>query len=338
MDVSQIAQGEVKLKYHADKPLALLSGLNSFYYYLTLRYRNKSALDRISANVNVSFAFTHHYKIVGCDRGTPSLFDGEKNKQYCAIKPMGNGIGNVYECVYDGVRDGRQTGIHCEPDEELLPGNCDSAGYDLYSNRIMPFPGFIRSVTPYPILGFKVLGFEIRHNPASYACICVNERGYETSRIIVKYNPNKNYDYTVRRENDRLTSLPHILLPWSEAGLLGKGTRSTMSLALHHEPQQAIKIQVGTTLSLYRGLSPNALLANRLSKSITNVEDTPHTTWLPADPQEFYFTLHPTTNERDVMRKRYDDVITGTTGGFRVAYNDEVASGRVSPSTSLSTV
>ncbi|CDR95424.1 Outer capsid glycoprotein VP7 [Babesia bigemina] len=117
LDVSQMARGEVTLKYHLDEPLALRSGLNSFYSHWTLISRNDYVPDNISAVVKVSLAFTHQYGILGCDRRRPSVFDVGLSKNFCLPKSMGFGIGDLYECSYDIMRDVRKVGIRCGSNE-----------------------------------------------------------------------------------------------------------------------------------------------------------------------------------------------------------------------------
>ncbi|GBE61847.1 hypothetical protein, conserved [Babesia ovata] len=314
MDVSQIAQGEVKLKYHADKPLALKGGHNSFLYHWRLKSTNEDVPDKIRAIVKLSFAFTHHYKIVGCDRGTPSLFDPEMSKEYCSTKWMGNGIGTTHECTYPRKPRIGWAGIHCKPDEELLPDSCESTGYDLSSNKAVPFPEFVHNVTPRPIPGFQVFYTDFQNIPLSRACICVDERGYEQSRLIIESKNPNNRSYGVRRENDSLTSHPYIWLPWSEAGLLGEGTRSTMSLVLHHEPQQAIKIHVGTKLSMTCAFDPG--VKHIASSGVLR------TAWLPKQSEEFYYTFNLAYGGTRLFRSRYRDSIAASADGFRVIHED----------------
>ncbi|GBE60990.1 hypothetical protein, conserved [Babesia ovata] len=97
-DISQMSVGEVKLKYHADKPLALIEGLGSFVYHWTMTSTNGGLPEEIRAIVNVTFAFTHRYRAPGCDRESETVFDSNISKWYCSTKRMGNGIGDVYEC------------------------------------------------------------------------------------------------------------------------------------------------------------------------------------------------------------------------------------------------
>ncbi|GBE60369.1 hypothetical protein, conserved [Babesia ovata] len=186
LDVSQIARGEVKLKYHIDKPLSSLGGHNVFLYHWTLISKNENVLEKIRSTVNVSFAFNHDYTKVGCDRGQRHVFDQHSSKNYCTNKLMSNDTGSTYECALHFWRAEWKTGIYCSPDEELLPKNCDSTAYDLYSNSIIPLPISVRSVTPYPIQGFQVLNVAVQNTPISYACICVDQRGHETSRLILE--------------------------------------------------------------------------------------------------------------------------------------------------------
>ncbi|GBE58737.1 hypothetical protein, conserved [Babesia ovata] len=320
LDVSQMHRGEVKLKYHSGKPLALRSGLNSFFYNWTLKSRNKNVLERISAIVNVSFAFTHYYDIVGCDLGTQSLFDPEKSKSCCSTKSMENGIGSVYECLYHETPHVGWVGIRCGPNEELLPNNCESTGYDLYSNQITPFPKSLRSDTPYPIGGFQMFRMDFQDTAIGYACICVDQRGYETSKLILEYNKNTFYRYKVYRPERSHTSLPYILLPWREIGLSIEGFTSPESVMIRHVPQTAITIQAGKTLSLYCELDLDALqgILELLNIHRNSARET--LKWLPERPDEFYYAVERTPNGPEFVRRRYIDSMAATQAAFEVVY------------------
>ncbi|CDR96051.1 hypothetical protein BBBOND_0211930 [Babesia bigemina] len=220
VDVSQMERGEVKLKYRVDRPLALRSGGNSFLYHWTFLSRNENVLEKIRAVVNVSFAPTYLYNIIGCDRWRPSMFDPANDIDSLTIKDMGNGIGETYEWLLD-VRSGEeQAGIRCGPNEELFPDNCESTGYDLSSNQIAPFPTAVRNATLYPVRGFQVLAMSFQNVPVSHACSCVDEHGHETSRLILRSNRGEVYMYTVRREEAYQRLLPYSLLPLTEVAYI----------------------------------------------------------------------------------------------------------------------
>ncbi|GBE61204.1 hypothetical protein, conserved [Babesia ovata] len=315
LDATQMFRGEVTLKYHPDKPLALRQGHNSFFYHWTLKSRNENVPDWILAIVNVSFAFTHRYGIIGCDRRTPSVFDQYASRNYCSNKRMGNGIGDTYECSLHIVRDDRQAGIYCGPDEELSPNNCDSAGYDLQSNRVTPYPASMRKAASHPIRGFQVFDFVFRNDiPLSYACICVDKRGYEKSRLILESNRQDRYAYTVRREAAFRTLLPYILLPWREAGMSSEWLTSPKSLILHNIYPKSVVLHAGTTLSMTCVFDPD------VQNAANNGYIT--TTWLPMQPEVFYYAVNETTHGRELVRKRYSDAIATTPGDLEIRYQD----------------
>ncbi|GBE60931.1 hypothetical protein, conserved [Babesia ovata] len=325
-DLSQMAQGEVKLKYHVDKPLTLRNGKNLFVYHWTLKSRNRYVLERISATVSVSFAFTHRYNIIGCDRGLQSVFNQDISDEYCSTHFTVYGTGERYECVYDGMRDVRQTGIHCEPDEELLPGNCRSTGYDLYSNQIMPFPGSIRNAVPYPIPGFQVFDFEFHNSTAlSFACVCVDELGYENSRLVLEHNHHETYRYAVRREEPQHTLSPYLLLPWHEVALSNDDFTSSRPLVLYNVSSASIKLNVGTTLWL--ACVPDSEIIS--FEEMLNVGDNGgiRTTWLPKQPEVFYYTVNETAHGHVLIRKRYNDAFVTVPGSFEVRHQEVNAAG-----------
>ncbi|GBE60771.1 hypothetical protein, conserved [Babesia ovata] len=318
LDASQMSRGEVKLKYHSDKPLALKKGANLFVYHWTLKSRNSYVLDGIRAIVNVSFAFTHRYAIVGCDRGQRNVFHQETSKNYCSTKWMGNGIGSIYECLYHNMRNAKQSGIYCRPGEELFPRNCDSTGYDLYSNKVLPFPESVRNVTSYPIPGFQIFDMSIQKAAVSYACFCVDQRGYEKSKLILEYNHHEYHTYPVSQETASYTLLPHLLLPWGDAGLLIEGLASPTNVVLQNVLRGSITARVGTTLWL--GCTPGPEVVP--SEYVEHVADNGDiiTTWLPNQPDLYYYTVNQMPNGPELIRKRYKDSLATTPGGLEFTY------------------
>ncbi|GBE60304.1 hypothetical protein, conserved [Babesia ovata] len=314
LDRSQIAQGEIKLKYHVDKPLTSLGGHNSFFFHCTLKSRNQYIPDMIRAIINVSFAFTHRYRIVGCDQGPQSLFDKYIGGEYCSVKSMGNGIGDSYECLYDNMWDRSQVGIRCRPNEELLPDNCEHTGYDLYYNRIMPFPMYVRNVTPYPVRGFQVLEMDFKNTRLIYACMCVDQSGYEKSRLVLEYNKEDFYSFNVRRAYPSHPLHPHMLLPWSEVGLLSGGLTSPKSLVLNNISQRSVILHVGTTVFMRCGLD------QKPHHDANNERIT--TTWLPKRPEVLYYTVNDTPHGTELIRRTYNESFATTTGGFSVTYDE----------------
>ncbi|GBE60129.1 hypothetical protein, conserved [Babesia ovata] len=313
LDISQMSLGQVKLKYNAANPLTSLGGHNSFFYHWTLISRNENVPDKIRATVNVSFALTHYYRILGCDQGTPSLFHPAIREKYCSTKRMGNGIGYIYECIYRHVWDSWQAGIHCRPDEELLPNNCDNTGYDLHSNRIMPFPGSIRNATLHPIRGFQVLNADFRTTTSvSYACICVDKRGYEISRLILESNREVNYTGIVRRGSESHTLLPYITLPWAEVELSSEGLIPPSSLILYNVSRESIALDIGTTLFMPCDLDQQEVANNgRIA-----------TTWLPKQHEEFHYTVNDTPHGPELIRKSHNESFATTPGGLEVKYQE----------------
>ncbi|GBE61389.1 hypothetical protein, conserved [Babesia ovata] len=313
IDVSQMSRGVVKLKYHLDKPLTSIGGHNSFLYHWTLKSKNAHVPHMIRAIVNVSFAFTHHYHIVGCDRETPALFDRYVSRNYCSTKLMGNGIGDIYECTYNKTSNILRAGIYCRREEELLPNNCESTGYDLYANQTLPFTKPIRRVTPYPILSFQVFTIDFREtSTVSYACICVNQRGYETSRLILESNQEVNYTYKVRRGHESHALLPDMTMPWTEVGLSSEGLTSPRSVILYNVSLKSIVLGVGTTLFM---------VCDPYQHNVAHNERIA-TTWLPKRPEEYYYTVNHTPNGSELVRLTYKESFAITPGGLKVRYQD----------------
>ncbi|GBE61741.1 hypothetical protein, conserved [Babesia ovata] len=315
MDVSQMAQGEVKLKYHADKPLALKGGHNSFLYQWRLKSTNEDVPDKIRAIVKVVFALTHPYHIIGSDRGLRSVFDPKLNKRYCSTKSMGNDIGNTYECSYFKNSKIESAGIFCRSDEKLLPTNCDSTGYDRSSNRVMPFPGSVRNATPYPIQGFQVFDIDLNgDNPVSYACVCVDQRGYETSRLILEHNTRQLYAFpTYRRKTKTHWLLGDVSRDQEKVGLLLEVSTRARPIMFKHKPKKAITLNVGTTLSMTCDLDPN-------EQNVANNKVIP-SAWWPKEPDTSYYTIKQTEDGPQLFSKRYTDSIASTTNDFRITYN-----------------
>ncbi|GBE58554.1 hypothetical protein, conserved [Babesia ovata] len=311
LDVSQISKGEVKLKYHDNKPLSLRLGPNSFYFHWTLRAINKYTFKSITAPVDISFAFTHNYKMVGCDSGAESLFDTDMSRAYCSTKSMGNGIGDIYECSYPIKWERLQTGIHCGPDGELVPDNCESTGYDLYSNRIIPSPGSVRNATPYPIRGFQIFDIELNYNiPVSYACYCVDKFGYATSRLVLTHNSQYDQTYLVRRKADNRMLPPYVLLPWGDAGLSNEASTAPNSLMLENISQESVILHVGT--SVFMSCEPE--LQNDANNGLIK------TTWLPKQHHLFYYTVNETPHGFKLIRKGYEESISATPGALEFTY------------------
>ncbi|GBE62458.1 hypothetical protein, conserved [Babesia ovata] len=311
LDVSQFARGEVKLTYHLDKPLTLISGLNSFFFHWTLKAINKYVFDSIHATVNVSLALTHYYLIVGCDRGPQNVFDPDMSNEHCSTKIYGNGMGQTYECAYHITWDDWYAGIHCRPNEELLPNNCDSTGYDLYSNRIMSLPGSMRPATSHPIRGFQVFDFFILEDgPVSFACICVDQRGYEKSRLIVESTHQEDYSYTVSRDEVSHTWLPYISLPWKEVGVSNEGPVSSKSLVLYNMSSDYITLHLGASF----------LLRCDIDSEVFDNENNcmERLMWLPRVPELYHYTVENTSDGPTLISISHEEVIAGTKGGFEV--------------------
>ncbi|GBE58757.1 hypothetical protein, conserved [Babesia ovata] len=321
LDVSQMGRGEVNLSYHADKPMALLHGTNSFYYHWTFISGDKNVAKKIRATINVAFAFTHHYRTIGCDRGTPSVFDPDISQKHCSAKSMGNGIGDVYECKAHIKEGFRQAGIYCRPDEELLPHNCESMGYDLHKNRIISIPGSLRNATTCPSQGFQLFDYFFRdYSPVSYACFCVDQRGYEKSRLIVTSHHHEKFTYMVNREKASYTLIPYVLLPWREVGL-SKRQISPKSIMLNNISQESVFLQVGRTLFLTCGIAADGSSnCDCINHCID--EDFP-AKWLPSQLEEFYYSVNETSDAIELVKTAYVDTIATTPGGLIFGYHNE---------------
>ncbi|GBE58764.1 hypothetical protein, conserved [Babesia ovata] len=335
LDVSQMHRGEVKLKYHSGKPLALRSGLNSFHYHWTFISGDKNVAKTIRAMVELSFAFTHPYHVPGCDRGTQGVFDPQTNGSYCSTISMGNDIWNTYECVYD-VQQVRLAGIHCGPDEELFPANCESKVYDLYSNKIIARPESIKTATLIPIQGFQLfelvppktsplIKIGMESTPHSYACFCVDQRGYETSRLILGHTNHMLRRYITRNIDRTLIVARMLYTLWKTADLILEESTPTRLIMAPKTWKNSVSLEVGKRLTLgcllgaydravYEGLMPNL--------------GWPSTTWLPKQPDIFYYAINQTLHGDHLVPKRYKDAIAAAPGGFKVFFKDLVSTQR----------
>ncbi|CDR95517.1 hypothetical protein BBBOND_0206750 [Babesia bigemina] len=309
LDVSLMNRGEVTLKYNQDKPLTMRLGPNSFLFHWTLIARNKNVPDKIRAIVNVALAFTHHYQAVGCDRGSQRLFAPYVTKKYCVTKRWGNGIGETYECTYNRKLTVSWAGIHCSPDEELLPANCDSTGYDLYSNSIIGFPVSVHHATAIRMPGFQMLGFKNQNSPASYACVCVDARGYEKSRLILESSSSEQRMYIVNREEAIDNFVYHMLLPWHEAELSSEET-SVKYLVLNSVSQESVVLGVGKTLFTRCTIEQGAY------EDVNG--DNIRPMWLPASYRNSHYTIRQTAAGPELVLASHRDSITTTPGGFEV--------------------
>ncbi|CDR94945.1 hypothetical protein BBBOND_0201020 [Babesia bigemina] len=318
VDVSQKERGEVKLKYRMDRPLALRSGHNSFLYHWTVISRNEYIIEKIRAVVNVSFAPTYRYNIIGCDRWRPSMFDPEKDIGSHTIRDMRNGMALTSEWLLNVVSGEEQAGIRCGPNEELLPNNCESTGYDLSSNQIAPFPTAVRNATLYPVRGFQVLAMSFQNVPVSHACSCVDEHGHETSRLILRSNRSEEYTYTVRREEAYQRLLPYSLLPWSEVEYLHYHHAYIQSVILHNTPQIPIKLQSGTEIFM------RCVMDEASYDDGNNANALP--IWLPYYIRFNHYKADTTTEGPMLIPMPNEDRIAGTKGGldiFMPEYTDE---------------
>ncbi|CDR98018.1 hypothetical protein BBBOND_0405030 [Babesia bigemina] len=320
LDVSKMSQGEVKLIYHMNEPLALRSGPNSFFYHWTLNAVSKYIFDRIRATVKVSFAFTHRYTILGCDREQRRVFNDKISRKYCSTKWMGNGVGNIYECLYQNTPQISIVGIYCSTGEELLPNNCESTAYDLNTNRIMPLPAYVRNMTPYPMQRFQVFDIAFHTtNAFSCACVCVDQRGYERSRLVLQSNDHKHYVYEILRKDAPHPILPYAVLPWREVGLWSDERSLLRSFVLYNVYTTSHILHVGKTLWLDCGVgsetpphsAPNDVASNGRRAA----------SWLPYYTQHFYYTVNHTASGPEIIRKTYGESIAST-GGFRIVDND----------------
>ncbi|CDR97951.1 hypothetical protein BBBOND_0404390 [Babesia bigemina] len=320
LDVSQMNRGLVKLTYHSDKPLALKKGSSSFLYHLKLKSKNMNILERIDAAINLTFAFTHDYEVVGCDRESPSLFNPGISISNCLLKYMGNRIGLTYECRIRITRWRRKAGIHCRPDEELLPNNCESMVYDLYSNRAIELPTALQT-TKQNIRGFQVLSFYFRNNsPFSYACICVDKHGYEKSKLVMENVQQEMYAYLVRRKQVSDSLRPTLLLPFSEIGLLFGGMKSQRFIGLYDINSISIKLTAGKTWSLNCGIDRESITFDDVENVATREDIT--ATWLPKQPDIFYYTVNQTPVGPELVKVAYKDSIIISPNGLAVQYRE----------------
>ncbi|CDR98009.1 hypothetical protein BBBOND_0404940 [Babesia bigemina] len=314
VDVSQVEGGEVKLKYRMDRPLALRKGYNSFLYHWTFISRNEYVLEKIRAVVNVSFAPTYRFNIIGCDRWRPSMFDPANDIDSLTIRDMGHGMALTSEWVLNVMSGEKQAGIQCGDNEELLPNNCESTGYDLSSNKIAPFPTAVRNVTLYPVRRFQVFDMSFQNIPVSHACSCVDEHGYETSRLILRSNRREEYTYTVRREEAYQRLLPYSLLPWSEVALFYGVSNPMRSIVLHNMPQGPITLHSGTEIFM------RCVLDGGLYDDENNAVASP--TWLPYDRGYNHYKVYSTAEGHRLIRKSHGERIAGTRGGFKVILSE----------------
>ncbi|CDR94794.1 hypothetical protein BBBOND_0110910 [Babesia bigemina] len=310
-DASNISRGEIKLKYRENKPLTLIRGLNLFFYHWTLKAINNYVFDNIRAVVNVSFAFTHHYKTVGCDRASHKVFDSEISKMYCSTKRWSNTIGQTYECTYNKQSSILWAGIHCLPDEVLMPDNCDSTGYDLKSNRITPLAGSLKTVMMKRILGFQLLRLDFRNNrPFSYACVCVDKRGYEKSRIVFDQSLSDRKTYTVRHKDAPKILVTHMLVPLSELGLPGGRTTPPELLMIQYIPRVPITLHVGTSLIISCNIEREAQYDSN------NLRIRPM--WLPRLHEYHHYTANYMADRSALVHTSHSDSLATTPGGFEV--------------------
>ncbi|CDR96815.1 hypothetical protein BBBOND_0307190 [Babesia bigemina] len=314
VDVSQMERGEVKLKYRIDRPLALRRGCNSFLYHWTFISRNQYVLEKIRAVVNVSFAPTYRHDIIGCDRWRPGMFNPANDIGSLAIRDMGNGIGLTSEWLVSVMSGKKQAGIRCGDNEELLPNNCESTGYDLSSNQIAPFPTSVRNATLYPIRGFQVFEMSFQNVPVSHSCSCVNEHGYETSRLILRSNRREGYMYTVRREEAYRRLMPYSLLPWTEVALFYGVSNPMRSIVLHNMPHRPIKLHSGTEFFM------RCVMSHALYNGENNAAAIP--TWLPDDPGYNHYKVDTTADGHRLIRKPHEERIAGTRGGFTIILSE----------------
>ncbi|GBE61704.1 hypothetical protein, conserved [Babesia ovata] len=321
MDVSQMAQGEVKLKYHADKPLALKGGHNSFLYHWRLKSTNEDVPDKIRAIFKLSLALTHPYHIIGSDRGLRSVFDLEMSREHCSVRFMGNGIGSVYECSSPITEGLGLAGIHCRPGEELMPGNCGSMGYDLYNSRIISIPGSLQRSTPQAIPGFQVFKLNANeYSMATYACMCVDKQGYETSRLVLEpvYELMFAYNHPNEKRYNRI--LESMLRPPLKVQLLIEVFRSRKPLRIHNAHLERITLIEGAALSLSCGNGLDGFRILNLFK--THDSQQRSLKWLPELPDEFHYSANKTADGLELVLERYNDSIVTTPGGFSVMLHD----------------
>ncbi|CDR96786.1 hypothetical protein BBBOND_0306900 [Babesia bigemina] len=319
LDLSQMHRGEVMLKYHVGKALTLKSGLNSFYYQCTFT-SNKHVIDSIRPVVNVSFAYTHHYQMRGCDRGAQAVFDPNSNRSYCSTISMGNNIRNTYECVYN-MRQVRQAGIHCGINEVLLPGNCGSTIYDVFSDEVIPLPQSIKTATRLSIPGFQLFNIEIGKAGAfSLACFCLDQRGHETSRVVFKKTESLRYTFKTRRVDTALnrTRIRYMLLKTTDL-LLEESTPTKLIMA-HKALKKSITLAVGKRLILECKFGFHDIEAYHGAMQIE--EGWPLTKWWPNQPDIFYYAVTHTKHGDQLIRKKYENEIITTPGDFKLIYRD----------------
>ncbi|CDR95706.1 hypothetical protein BBBOND_0208600 [Babesia bigemina] len=317
LDVSQLDRGEVKLKYHVDKPLTLRNGQNSFMFHWTSQPGNYYYTDTTRATVNVAFAFTHDYEMVGCDRSTPSVFDQYASRKYCSTKRMGNGIEDTYECSVNVVSDNKPAGIYCQPDEELLPNNCDSTGYDLYSNKIVTMHGSVENTTPYPITGFQALYFHALHDsPVSYACFCVDQRGYEKSRLVMSHNMLKSYFFTTEHINNVQMQRQISDAPIFSSRRSNEERMPLRSLIAEYITKKSVVLNLGTHLTMT--CNPGLVYRDFENEPIVP------SIWWPRQPDMYYYSVNRTARGLQLIRNRYSDSIASTPGGYSISFKPKL--------------
>ncbi|CDR96691.1 hypothetical protein BBBOND_0305950 [Babesia bigemina] len=331
LDVSQMNSGEVKLIYHPDEPMTLLGGPNSFGFHWTSIHRNANIENKIRATVNVAFAFTHEYNIIGSDRGPHAVFSPKSNETNCSVTSMGNGIGDVHECKVYIDQGSRWTGIHCRPGEELLPTNCQSKGYDLTKNRIISIPESVQNETPHHIVGFQLFSYRyIDDSPVSYACSCVDQRGYEKSRLVIESYQYEKFTLTAIRTQAPHRVVPYVVLPWREVDLSTDEFAPPTSLMLYNIRRRSTTLQPGKTLAMTCGVEENPAKYGdiRCDCPRPRIDKNIPATWLPNQTEEFYYSMNETDGRIEVVKSAYADTIAASPGGFSVGYQSDKNAGK----------
>ncbi|CDR95073.1 hypothetical protein BBBOND_0202300 [Babesia bigemina] len=319
LDVSQIDHGEVKLKYHPDMPLTSKGNQNSFFFHYVLKCRDEKVMERIRAIVKISLALTHEYHIIGCDRGPQSIFDPNISTKHCSVKSMGNGIGDVYECRSRIEKGFKPSGIHCRPDEELLPANSESKVYDVNKNKIVSIPVSLESSNPRGIPGFKVLKFKNLDRLSTYAFICVDKNGYETSRLVLErmYESMSAYNSPNQKLYNRM--MQSMLFPPVKVSMFIEGFASGMSLRIRYAHMDRLTLFEGETMTLSCENGSDGFRVPNLLKVHNSQQRT--LKWLPENPHEYHYTGNHTIDGLELSLTGHNDSIVTTPGGFSVAHH-----------------
>nr|ALR73004.1 hypothetical protein [Babesia bovis] len=321
MDTSSAHKGVIKIKYHRDKPLAMIGEYEPLCFYWQLLPHRNNVFGKIITPIKVALAVTHPYDIKGCDSHQTPIFDPSLVAKDCVWKKYEYINGFLHKCVLENAYGAIKAGIFCKDGESLMPNNCLENLYDYSLGKTTRLPQSVKSLTYAKVSGMRILQLSYNNTrPLSVGCSCVDSQGYDRSQLILQSNvqhmlvlpiipiPELNGDMTMKLYNLGKLTISDARSP---------GGSHNIDIIGQYEK---IVVARGTSYSLECRYSYQN--SSHLQQIIDSEEipDELKTSWIPKKSESTYLYKYITTSADRLIKRNYKDVITGSSKVISVTH------------------